>query len=132
MKNIVNIIAIVAVSMLMSCAKVTEQQATETCIKLLTALQQKDYATMQSLYSAEFNEVEGVEQRKEKHEALFTATGAIQSFKQTSARDTVMLDDRAVMLVKYDVQCANTLTHHDFIVANEEGKPTIISHVIKN
>lgn len=132
MKNVINALAIVTVSMLMSCAKVTEQQATDTCTKLLTALQQKDYATMQSLYSAEFNEIEGVEQRKEKHEALFGATGDILSFKKTSTTDTVMLDDRAVMLVKYDVQCANTLTHHDFIVANEEGKPTIISHVIKN
>jgi hypothetical protein len=131
MKTKIIAVALVAVSMLTSCAKITEQQATETCTKLLTALQAKNYDAMQDLYSAEFNEIETADKRKEKHQALFNATGDIQSFKLVSAKETA-LDDRPVFAVNYDVQCANTLTHHDFIVATDEGDVKIISHVIKN
>jgi negative regulator of sigma E activity len=131
MKKIIFALSILGISMLMSCAKITEQQATEVCTKMLTALQQKNYASMNDLYSAEFNEIETVDKRKEKHEALFAATGDIQSFKLASAKETT-IDERTVFAVNYDVQCANTLTHHDFIVASEEGATKIISHLIKN
>ena len=125
------IFALLAVSLFSSCAKITEKQATETCTKLLTALQAKNYDAMQDLYSAEFNEIETADKRKEKHQALFNATGDIKSFKLVSAKETAF-DDRAVFAVNYDVQCVNTLTHHDFIVATDEGYVKIISHVIKN
>ncbi|HEV7231597.1 MAG TPA: hypothetical protein VGO45_09735 [Bacteroidia bacterium] len=125
--------ALYLVLLLAACGQFTldENIAKQKVGELLELIRTHQYEKTKDYYSDALNESEPVEARKKKFEEIEAVSGPVVSMELIGSSKQ-QLDERSIIVVKYNVKCQNTTLIESFVVALDEGKYKVEKHDITN
>jgi len=114
-------------------APIDKKKAQSLVESLLMDLKNENYASLNSYYSASFNESETLEQKTEKFKRLKETMGGIRSFELISSKENHDTDKGVNELeLKYKVVCERVTVVETYLIISDEGDLKIIFQNIEN